>query len=131
MGPSSTTANQLRAYFHDLAQVNSDEFATTRQLVVAWVRGGGPIEDDPWLANALVDCVRDGQRSGEIRASCDPFDAACLLRDAYLGVIFRWVRPVQDEIFDLTPVLDRSIDMVLEGVVGPGTAGPPAHHVGR
>lgn len=119
--PEAPIGDRLRAYFHELARINAEEFRLTRQMVIGWVRAGGPIEDEPWLADELVAYLEQGRSRGELRASASSTIAACVLRDAYLGLVFRWIREPEGPAFHFVGALDELIDLLLQGIVGQPT----------
>ncbi|MCU1625806.1 MAG: TetR/AcrR family transcriptional regulator [Pseudonocardia sp.] len=107
----------LRTYIDDLARINLDQEALTRTLLPAWVRAGGPITDAPELAEVLTAYIRTGQERGEIRADCDAERAGHLIRSAYLGNLYLWLREDdQHNTLDLTAAVRESIDIILRGL---------------
>jgi len=66
------------------------------------------------------DLVREGQKTDEISASCDPMDVANLLTGIYYSIIIN-VALSDDNINDL---LDRMLDIVFQGIAGPNYARP-------
>lgn len=114
---SQPIADVLHTYLDELARINLVQEKLTRTLLPAWVRAGGPIEDAPALADVLIRYIRAGQERGEIRADCDAERAAHLIRNAYLGNLYLWLRDADDATqFDLFKAVDESIDIILKGL---------------
>lgn len=113
-----STADQLRAYFHELATVNVEQFQLTRNMLLGWVRAGGSIEDEQWLAEELVSFLEAGQRRGDIRCTVSAEECASLLYDIYIGLILRWIQHPDGPIFDFTTTLDDRIEVLLHGLIG-------------
>ncbi|MGO4384117.1 TetR/AcrR family transcriptional regulator [Specibacter sp. RAF43] len=106
----------LTRYVHELASSHSEHRDLTRRIFDAWVQSGGPMRDDPYLADLLGSHVRKAQERGEVRSNIDPDVVGHLCRDAYFGVLFHWLRgPVEP--FDLEQRLQASIEVILIGVL--------------
>lgn len=106
------TIPRIRIYFAHLASVNERERELTTNMLLGWLHAGGPIRDDPWLSDDMVAWIEAGKDSGEIAPSVDPYAAANLLRDGYLGVIYRWIREEQPNDV-LEKEIAKAIDLVL------------------
>lgn len=106
---------RLRAYFHELALITEEEHQLTMQMMLGWIRSLGPVNDAPWLTHALVPLIAAGRDAGELLA-VNPVMAGDLLRDAYLGVMFRWMREPVYQPGRFTRDLDEAIDLVLRGL---------------
>lgn len=118
-----STADQLRVYFHELATVNIEQFQLTRNMLIGWVRAGGSIEDEQWMAEELVSSLEEGQTRGDIRVTVNVGACASLLYDTYIGLILRWIQNPDGPEFDFTAVLDERIEVVLHGIIDqPGGA---------
>jgi AcrR family transcriptional regulator len=107
----------LRSYIADLARINLDQEVLTRTLLPAWVRAGGPIDDAPELADILTAYIRAGQDRGEIRTDCDAERAGHLIRNAYLGNLYLWLRQDDEHSsLNLAAAVQESIDIILRGL---------------
>jgi AcrR family transcriptional regulator len=115
-GAAQPIGDLLRAYLNYLARINIVQEKLTRTLLPAWVRAGGPINDAPALADVLSRYIRTGQERGEIRADCDAQRAGHLIRNAYVGNLYLWLRADGATPFDLLSAVDESIDIVLRGL---------------
>jgi AcrR family transcriptional regulator len=114
---------RLRAYFHELALTTEEEHQLTRQMMLGWIRSLGPVNDAPWLTHALVPWIEAGRRTGKLLIGANPTVVGDLLRDAYLGVMFRWMREPEYQAGRFTRDLDEAIDLVLRGL-RPDQPGP-------
>ncbi|WP_280230643.1 TetR/AcrR family transcriptional regulator [Nocardia cyriacigeorgica] len=111
------TSTLLRDYLRDLVRINLAQADLTRVLLPAWVKSGGPIDESPSLARVLTTYIEAGQQRGEIRADCDPERAGHLIRNAYLGALYLWLRAdSQKQPVDLQAAVDESIDIILRGL---------------
>lgn len=75
-----------------LAEFNETERDITPTMLSAWVRSGRPISEDPYTAKVFADIIEHGRQQGEIATDVDPTRVGNLLRDAYLGALYRWAR---------------------------------------
>ena len=67
--------------------------AEGRVYTIAWVKWGGPIQEEPFLGAQFAAVVADGQGSGEIRADINAETAGQLLRAGYFDALWRWAAP--------------------------------------
>jgi TetR/AcrR family transcriptional regulator, cholesterol catabolism regulator len=112
---TSDTPDRLRLTLGGMARVYEDDPATGRAIVRAWLRAGGPLLPDAADSAALfADVVRSGQQQGDIAPDLDAHRAGLVILDAYLGVLYRWVRG------DGHPALEEdlmaTLDLVLAGM---------------
>ncbi len=114
---------QLREAMRALAAVNERDRNVNRTLVLAWVRAGRPVDEEPYTAYTFTEIVAEGMAHGEIRRGTDTELVGCLLRDIYLGTLYRWVSRQADSSFSLADGLLAALDVVLEGLA-PGQAEP-------
>ncbi|GHB43503.1 TetR family transcriptional regulator [Streptomyces xanthochromogenes] len=76
-----------------LVEVNEEEEpGLNRVMLTSWVRAGLPITEPPRTAEVFANVIRTGLAEGRIRSDVDPVQVGYLLRDAYLGALFRWCR---------------------------------------
>jgi TetR/AcrR family transcriptional regulator, cholesterol catabolism regulator len=106
----------IQRYFSILAESHASRRETSRRVFEAWVESGGPIVDDPYLADLLVEHFRRSQVSGEVRPGVDPEVLAHMCRDIYFGILYLWVRGDAAP-FDLAGRLRSALDVVLAGVL--------------
>ena len=71
--------------------------AEGRVYLLAWVRWGGPILEESFLAAQFAAVVADGQRSGEIRDDISAQTAGQLIRAAYFDALWPWASPNRPE----------------------------------
>lgn len=74
-----------------LAKINKSEWRTTQVMLTAWVRCGHPIFEEPYAASLFAEIVAAGKQAGEIADHVDPGLVGNLLRDVYLGTLYRYV----------------------------------------
>ncbi|MFD3427292.1 TetR/AcrR family transcriptional regulator [Nocardia fluminea] len=73
-----------------LAQVNEEERVLSETMLTAWVKAGKPLTEAPHTATVFADLVRAGQRDNEFDRHVDADRIGNVLRDAYLGALYRW-----------------------------------------
>jgi TetR/AcrR family transcriptional regulator, cholesterol catabolism regulator len=112
---TSDTPDRLRLTLGGMARVYEDDPATGRAIVRAWLRAGGPLLPDASdSASLFADLVRSGQQQGDIPLDVDANRAGVVILDAYLGVLYRWVR--DDSHSPLEEDLMATLDLVLAGM---------------
>jgi AcrR family transcriptional regulator len=89
---STDVATVLHLCMATLAQVNEEERELTETMLAAWVKAGKPLTEAPHTAEVFARIVRAAQQRGEIDARIDPALVGDVLRDAYLGALYRWTR---------------------------------------
>jgi TetR/AcrR family transcriptional regulator, cholesterol catabolism regulator len=114
---------QLREAMRGLAAVNERDRSVNLTLVLAWVRAGRPVDEEPYTAYAFADIVAEGVAHGEIRPGTDAELVGFLLRDVYLGTLYRWVSKQGDSSFSLADGLLAALEVVLEGLAPGQTQG--------
>lgn len=101
-----------------LANVTEQERRLSQVMIAAQVRTGLPLSTDwqQFSTEPYIEAMRLGQKQGEIRADVDPEEAAALLRDAYMGTLYRWLDGGVEPPFALKAVLVARADMILDGI---------------
>ncbi|MFI1240345.1 TetR/AcrR family transcriptional regulator [Nocardia salmonicida] len=82
----------LQLCLSTLAQVNEEERGLTETMLMAWVKAGKPLTEAPYTAEVFTSIVSAGLRHGEIAPQVDPHLLGEILRDVYLGALYRWTR---------------------------------------
>ena len=106
-----------------LADVNEQEEQVTRAMLIAWVKAGRPILEEPFAGEIFADVVEAAHQRGEIDSSVDSHRVGNLLRDAYLGALYRWSNKPDEA--DLRTELHAVVDIVVSGVVRTPEASQP------
>lgn len=76
-----------------LAEFNEAEHDLTRVMLAAWVKSGQPLLEEPdYAGHVFTEIISRGQSSGDIALDIDPLLAGNVLRDAYLGLLYRWTQ---------------------------------------
>lgn len=113
-------------FLHMLAALNEHERRLSQVMVTAVVHTGLPLTPE-WQetsAQPFTEAVRVGQHRGEFSSQIDAEEAGALLRDAYMGTLYRWLEGGGDPPFELEEVLIRRAIMILDGI-SPTLAGGP------
>lgn len=101
-----------------LASINETERQATLQLIPAWVRTGAPVTELPYFATLFAEVVARGQKLGDVVADIDATEVGHMLRQLYLGVLFRWVANNETSPpFELERTLVNEFDLLLRGLV--------------
>jgi AcrR family transcriptional regulator len=85
------TTVQLERCMLALAEFNEAEPGLTPVMLTAWVKSGQPLQEGQEDAsNVFGRVISAGQVRGDVPVDIDPALAGSLLRDAYLGLLYRW-----------------------------------------
>ncbi|MGW2418428.1 TetR/AcrR family transcriptional regulator [Streptomyces sp. NPDC001709] len=114
-----STAHALLRCMSILADISLRDADQTRALLTAWVKAGFPLHEQPYVSDTFAAFVEAGQDRGEIRPAVDARLVGFILRDVYLGALFRWAQP--DAGMDLEAELHAACTTVLEGVLAGDT----------
>ncbi|MFE2995367.1 TetR/AcrR family transcriptional regulator [Nocardia sp. NPDC059246] len=124
--PLGTGASDTGALLHrcmaGLAQLSEAQRGVTEIMLTAWVKTGRPLTEEPYTAEVFARIIDMGVRRGDIDSRVDPVLLGNLLRDAYLGVVYRWARHTTDQ-ERIAGELRDVLDVILRGVATP-TATP-------
>ncbi|ORT54273.1 TetR/AcrR family transcriptional regulator [Streptomyces sp. CB03238] len=92
------TTVQLERCMAALAEFNEAEHDLTRVMLTAWVKSGQPLLEEPdYAGHVFTKIVSVGQSRGEVALDIDPVLAGNMLRDAYLGLLYRWSQTPGDK----------------------------------
>lgn len=109
---------QIRAYFSNLSDVVELEAELSRQMILGWTMGAGPIRYESQFLVGLIPILQHGQEVGEINMSIDTRVAAHALSDLLTGATFRWVHvsepPLRQSVLAL-------VEVALAGITTPAT----------
>ncbi|MFJ9059965.1 TetR/AcrR family transcriptional regulator [Streptomyces sp. NPDC102409] len=108
------TLNALNRCMSILADVSLEDPAQTKAILTAWVRAGFPLHEKPYVALMFTDLIETGQQHGTIRQDIDPTLAGNLLRDIYLGTLYRWTQTPQTH-NNLKADLQTACTTILDG----------------
>ncbi|MFC8450006.1 TetR/AcrR family transcriptional regulator [Kitasatospora sp. NPDC057223] len=87
---AGATRTRLQACMRALGKMNDEDQKETRAVLMAWVRAGRPLLEEPYLAELFSELVADGVVRGEFREGTDADRVGHALRDLYLGTLYRW-----------------------------------------
>ncbi|MFF8771826.1 TetR/AcrR family transcriptional regulator [Kitasatospora sp. NPDC015120] len=87
---SGAARTRLQGCLRALGKMNDEDQRETRAMLMAWVRAGRPLLEEPYLAELFSELVADGVARGEFRAGTDADRVGNALRDLYLGTLYRW-----------------------------------------
>ncbi|MEV6978044.1 helix-turn-helix domain-containing protein [Kitasatospora sp. NPDC093806] len=119
--PTDTAITQLRTCMTALGQLNENHQQETNALLMAWVRAGRPLLEDPYLAELFATIAAHGIQHGELNPHYTPHQIGNTLRDLYLGTLYRWCAPPTHTTpttppTPLTTQLHTTLDLILQGI---------------
>ncbi|GAA2212937.1 TetR/AcrR family transcriptional regulator [Nonomuraea monospora] len=112
----SGVLDQLTRCMNRLGEVTADERRVTSELLLAWVRTGAPVLEEPYTSFIFAQIITDGKARGEVRPDVDPVAVGHLLRDTYLGTLYRWVGEGPAP-FSLAQSLTSSLGLIFDGIL--------------
>ncbi|MFI1715832.1 TetR/AcrR family transcriptional regulator [Streptomyces sp. NPDC053513] len=99
-----------------LAGVSLENPLQTKAVLTAWVRAGFPLHEQPYVAHMFGEFIEAGQRIGDISQDVDACLAGNLLRDVYLGTLYRWTQAPEGRA-DLEADLQSACATLLDGLL--------------
>lgn len=115
--PAPDAVTQLERCMATLSHINESEGQLVVPMLTAWVKAGYPLVEEPYVAKTFAEIVQHGQSRGEISASMDSCRVGFLLRDIYLGTLFRWSQSAQGPSgFSLDDELQASLAVLVDGI---------------
>ncbi|MFI7011306.1 TetR/AcrR family transcriptional regulator [Streptomyces sp. NPDC050145] len=73
-----------------LAEFNEEERELTATMLQAWVKAGRPLMEEEHAGELFAAIVEEGRKRGEVANGIDPLRVGNILRDSYLGLLYRW-----------------------------------------
>lgn len=119
------TLARLRRSMTLLAQINEEEHEATIPMITAWVKAGLPLQEEPYTAEIFAKIILEGRERGELALDVDPQHVGYMLRDLYLGALYRWCQRQSSlgaSVEALTADLQASLTTLVNGIV----SHPPA-----
>lgn len=111
-------AMRLRRCMSILGQINEDEHRQAAAMLLAWVKAGRPLNEEPYVGALFASIVKEGSRNGELRADIVPQQVGNVLRDVYLGTLYRWFREAHAEPNGrLERELQDALELLLRGII--------------
>lgn len=115
LGETGSAESRLRLAVRVMA-ARARENAEIVQLAVGEAFSGNAagevLDEGRTLALDLAEIVRDGQKSGEIRAGIDARIVSGAIVSTYLSLVAEWARFGEPE---LEPAIEQMLDLVLDG----------------
>lgn len=87
---AASATQRLGLILRTLAHSYIEASDAGRVFSVAWVRLGGPVFEEPELADQFAAVIEQGQRSGEFRTTFSAEVAGLLVRASYFDSLWRW-----------------------------------------
>ncbi|WP_333767253.1 TetR/AcrR family transcriptional regulator [Streptomyces sp. IBSBF 2435] len=103
-----------------LVRINQEEPRLTAAMLTAWVKAGRPIFEEPYVAEVFAKIVDSGVDRGELTPCMSPISVGNVLRDVYLGALYRWAHRPSDTLgTSLADELQQVLRLLLEGMTPP------------
>ncbi|MEG3631629.1 TetR/AcrR family transcriptional regulator [Streptomyces poriticola] len=99
-----------------LAEFNETEREITSAMLQAWVKAGRPLLEEPYAGRVFATMIEAGRERGEIAVDIDPLRAGNILRDSYLGLLYRWSQSPEPRV-PLHIELREVLRIVLNGIL--------------
>lgn len=99
-----------------LAEFNETERDVTAAMLQAWVKAGRPLLEEPYAGHVFATVIEAGRRRGEIAVDIDPLRVGNILRDSYLGLLYRWSQSPEPRV-PLHIELREVLRIVLNGIL--------------
>jgi TetR/AcrR family transcriptional regulator, cholesterol catabolism regulator len=113
--PNGVVAD-LEYCMNALGRMSEEEWPRTRTMLLAWVKAGRPMLEEPHAARIFSQLIQAGRARGEVAPEIDPDRTGNLLRDAYFGILFRWTQH-EEPPGSLSEELCSVLHMILGGVL--------------
>ncbi|WP_159030249.1 TetR/AcrR family transcriptional regulator [Streptomyces sp. CB01201] len=113
--PPECLQSMLERCVDVLCEINEEERDVTRAMLMAWVKAGRPLQEEPFASEIFANMIGLAQKRGEIPEGVDSLRVGLLLRDAYLGTLYRWSQD-QDGERDLRTELNAVCAITLHGI---------------
>ncbi|MEV6669858.1 TetR/AcrR family transcriptional regulator [Streptomyces sp. NPDC051162] len=113
------TEERLRRCMTALADINEEERETTIAMLMAWAKAGRPVLEEPYACEVFSEVVEAGVAYGELDAALSPPQVSNVVRDAYLGVLYRWAQAGGTGVC-LHAELESLLQILLHGVLRTG-----------
>ena len=111
---------QLQRCMEILGRINEEERELTSAMLTAWVRAGRPLIEEPYVGRIFAEIVAAGCRDGQLTADLSAEQVGNVLRDVYLGALYRWAqRPSTEEPGTLQTELQGALHLLLHGIAQP------------
>ncbi|WP_298552847.1 TetR/AcrR family transcriptional regulator [Streptomyces luteogriseus] len=104
-----------------LVRINQEEPRLTTAMLTAWVKAGRPILEEPYVAEVFAEIVDSGMGRGELNPGMSPIGVGNVLRDVYLGALYRWASRPSDTTGTLAEELQQILQLLLDGMTAPKT----------
>ncbi|MEU0741306.1 TetR/AcrR family transcriptional regulator [Streptomyces sp. NPDC006134] len=108
-----------------LADINEAERDIVPVMLTAWVKAGRPLLEEPYTGQMFASVIEAGRERGEIAQDIDPLRVGNILRDSYLGLLYRWCQD-PDALAPLQIELREILRILLTGVLAQGRRAPAA-----
>ncbi|MEU3734116.1 TetR/AcrR family transcriptional regulator [Streptomyces sp. NPDC033538] len=99
-----------------LAEFNETEREVTSAMLQAWVKAGRPLIEEPYAGRVFATIIEAGRERGEIAVDIDPLRVGNILRDSYLGLLYRWSQSPEPRV-PLHIELREVLRIVLNGIL--------------
>ncbi|WP_441249468.1 TetR/AcrR family transcriptional regulator [Kitasatospora sp. McL0602] len=92
VGAATGSVVRLERCMTLLGRLNEEEYEVTVAMLTAWVKAGRPLLEEPFVGDTFASIIETGVKRGELRGGLSPAQVGEVLRDLYLGTLYRWSR---------------------------------------
>ncbi|MET7455906.1 TetR/AcrR family transcriptional regulator [Streptomyces sp. NPDC005574] len=115
--PPGTSISELWRCMTVLSDINEDERDLTAPMLTAWVKAGRPLVEEPYVADIFTRIVSRGYEKGELAGDVSPQRVGHILRDIYLGTLYRWCQQTSAAPGYVTEELQAALRLVVYGLL--------------
>ncbi|MGW6572649.1 TetR/AcrR family transcriptional regulator [Streptomyces sp. NPDC054945] len=113
--PPACLQSTLERCVDVLCEINEEERDVTRAMLMAWVKAGRPMQEEPFAGEIFARVIESARMRGEIPGETDSLRVGLLFRDVYLGTLYRWSQEKGGEM-DLRTELNAVCSIILHGI---------------
>lgn len=115
--PGPDAVSRLQHCMATLSLINEDEGPLVVPMLTAWVKAGYPLVEEPYVAKTFGEIIQLGCGSGEFEPELSAARVGHLLRDIYLGTLYRWTQSKSKASeFSLGEELQASLALLVDGI---------------
>jgi AcrR family transcriptional regulator len=112
-----TSLSELHRCMTVLSEINETERDLTAPMLTAWVKAGRPLVEEPYVADVFTRIVARGHDNGELADDISAQRVGHILRDIYLGTLYRWCQQTSAAPGYVAEELQAALRLVVYGLL--------------